>query len=90
MWHGTACLWGMYVLYCEAGTAEVPGWPRLHMELPDGRWYAAVDTPAILIASANSRRLELLSTVFHLLCNSPRCLIVIITSVSCLQVLDGF
>ncbi|OEH74773.1 longevity-assurance protein domain-containing protein [Cyclospora cayetanensis] len=39
LWHGTACLWGLYVLYWEAGTPEVPGWPRLHMGQPDGRWY---------------------------------------------------
>lgn len=39
LWHTTACIWGLYVLYYEAGTPEEPGWPRLHVERPDGRWY---------------------------------------------------
>ncbi|CDI83547.1 longevity-assurance domain-containing protein, putative [Eimeria acervulina] len=37
IWHGTAFFWGCYVLYSEFGTAEVPGWPRLHLQRPDGR-----------------------------------------------------
>ncbi|KAL8273486.1 hypothetical protein Esti_002552 [Eimeria stiedai] len=37
LWHTFACIWGIYVLWSEWGTAEVPGWPRLHMEMPDGR-----------------------------------------------------
>lgn len=39
LWHGSATLWGIYVLYSENGTQEMPGWPQLHMGNPDGRWY---------------------------------------------------
>lgn len=45
IWHGTAFFWGCYVLYSEFGTAEVPGWPRLHLQRPDGRWFVAAHTP---------------------------------------------
>ncbi|KAL8426869.1 hypothetical protein Efla_002477 [Eimeria flavescens] len=37
LWHSFASLWGMYVIYSESGTKELPGWPRLHLERPDGR-----------------------------------------------------
>lgn len=39
LWHTTGCIWGLCVLYCESGTNDLPGWPRLHLQHPDGRWY---------------------------------------------------
>ncbi|KFH01970.1 longevity-assurance protein (LAG1) domain-containing protein [Toxoplasma gondii VAND] len=38
-WHTTALAWGVCVLVQEAGTSESPGWSRMMLQQPEGRWF---------------------------------------------------